>query len=107
MISKIEKRSAKGLVRKANEDNIAVFKFTNNGVKWYCLAVADGVGGHNAGDLASSIVVEELEKVITSDINKSNISETIKNSIRKINDIIYNKSLEDESYQGMGTTLTM
>lgn len=107
MISKIEKRSAKGLVRQANEDNIAVFKFTNKGVKWYCLAVADGIGGHNAGDLASSIVVKELERIITSDINKSNVSETIKNAIQKINDIIYNKSLKNESYQGMGTTLTM
>ncbi len=107
MISKIEKRSAKGLVRKANEDNITVFKFTNEGMKWYCLAVADGVGGHNAGDLASSIVVEELEKAIISDINKSNVSEAIKTAIKKINNIIYNKSLENETYQGMGTTLTM
>ncbi|MFP4456189.1 MAG: Stp1/IreP family PP2C-type Ser/Thr phosphatase [Clostridia bacterium] len=107
MISKVYKRSAKGLVRKKNEDSITVFSFESQDRNWHCLAVADGVGGHNAGDLASSIVVENLEEVILSDIDKFEISDLIQGSIKEINQIIYKKSLESDAYQGMGTTVTM
>ena len=46
-----------GKVRRQNEDNYLVA--TKCGV-W---AVADGMGGHESGDLASRIVIEELERI--------------------------------------------
>jgi protein phosphatase len=107
MISKVDKLSEKGLVRTKNEDNIISFSFENENDKWNCFAVADGVGGHNAGDLASSLVVEKLKDLIISDFDPRNIKGLIVKTINNINQIIYNKSLENEKYNGMGTTITM
>lgn len=107
MISKISKRSSKGLVRKRNEDNITNFSFKGAGSVWECFAVADGVGGHNAGDLASSIFVEKIQELLVSNINNFETKDLIKAVIKDINSIIYEKSLEEENYEGMGTTITM
>jgi protein phosphatase len=93
MISKVDKLSEKGLVRAKNEDNIISFSFENENDKWDCFAVADGVGGHNAGDLASSLVVEKLKDLIISDFDPKNIKDLIVKTINNINQIIYNKNL--------------
>src|SRR6056297_3170196 len=107
MISKIEKLSEKGLVRTKNEDNIITFDFIHKNENWHCLAVADGVGGHNAGDLASSLVVDKLKELIISDFDSQQVNVIIEKTINKINNIIYKKSLENQKYKGMGTTITM
>lgn len=73
--------------------------------------VADGMGGHHAGDVASSMAVsgiinyfKEKQKLLNSE---EHIKETIKGSVTNINDIIYLKSLESPEYNGMGTTVTL
>ena len=52
-----------GRVREHNEDSVTILKNVNDE---YLLAVADGMGGHNAGDYASRFtvdtMVEEIEK---------------------------------------------
>jgi protein phosphatase len=107
MISKILKRTAKGLVRKRNEDNITVFDFIFKGEDWKCLAVADGIGGHNAGDLASAIAIDILQKILQKPNEDYEITSLIKEIINQMNDTIYERSKEDPDYDGMGTTLTM
>ena len=51
-----------GKVRSHNEDSVTIVKNLNNE---YLLVVADGMGGHKAGEVASSLVVNELGKRFT------------------------------------------
>ena len=53
-----------GLVRKINEDSFLCEKL--EGVdNTYLYIVADGMGGHNAGEVASSMAVQELLPILT------------------------------------------
>lgn len=73
--------------------------------------VADGMGGHKAGEVASSMAMAIIKKNFSE--NKNNkitetiITKLIKESIEEANTKIYLKSLEDKKYEGMGTTITL
>ena len=86
-----------GKVRKNNED---AFKISD---KENIYLLADGMGGHLGGEFASSMAVQDLEKLLINVRNKTEIKEAIEEVNRKI----YQKSLEDENLSGMGTTLSM
>lgn len=86
-----------GKVRKNNED---AFKISD---KENIYLLADGMGGHLGGEFASSMAVQDLEKLLIDVRNKTEIKEAIEEVNRKI----YQKSLEDENLSGMGTTLSM
>lgn len=69
--------------------------------------IADGMGGHNAGDVASRTCVSKIkEYIIEKYCDESDIRELLTNSVKYANNAIYFKSLEDKKYKGMGTTLT-
>lgn len=88
-------RSDVGLVRNINED--ACLSHPR------ILAVADGMGGHAAGEVASSVVITTLLKNLTDDISKDWITSTILLGSRKINEAIN----DDREKDGMGTTLSL
>lgn len=73
--------------------------------------VADGMGGHKAGEVASSMAVDIIKSNFIDDpVDLScddNIINRIKSSIYKANEEIYNSSMEDKEYSGMGTTVTL
>jgi serine/threonine protein phosphatase PrpC len=66
--------------------------------------VADGMGGHKAGDLASKCAVNEVVKHIKKCTLKEPIS-ILKESIDIANNMILKKSIKNPEYEGMGTTL--
>ena len=74
--------------------------------------VADGMGGHRAGEIASRLSVDTFVRSFDESIrNRSRIQErSIKNiiirSIKHANDEVFKKSLIDSEYSGMGTTFT-
>ena len=68
--------------------------------------VADGMGGHKAGDYASHYTAETLIQSVTEDEEKNPIK-IIRKAIEKANERVLEKSLSDEELAGMGTTVVV
>src|SRR3954447_14243789 len=89
-------RTDVGRQRTANEDSLAV--------RPPLFAVADGMGGAKAGEVASAVAVEAVESATES--GESTETE-LANIVRQANRRIYDLAVADESRRGMGTTLTL
>ena len=68
--------------------------------------VADGMGGHNAGDYASSHAVRILVDEIREDADYNPVK-VIRHAIETANTEIRNRAQEDENLRGMGTTMVV
>ena len=95
-------RSAIGLVRQGNEDS--------GFVSPQLIAVADGMGGHAAGEVASRIAVEVLHSLIpaliATDIDEDSVEDLLMHSLHSIDAEISVVTGEEIEKRGMGTTLT-
>lgn len=95
-------RSAIGLVRQGNEDS--------GFVSPQLIAVADGMGGHAAGEVASRIAVEVLKSLtptlISSEIDEDSVEDLLMHSLHSIDAEISLVTDEEIEKRGMGTTLT-
>lgn len=92
-------RTDTGKMRNKNEDNFTIRK-----KPYPILAVADGMGGHKAGDVASKIVIDVVNDYDFSS-EKLNV-ETMENMVKKANETVLQKGEENPNYRGMGTTLS-
>lgn len=88
-----------GLVRKENEDNYLV------SIDRGLFVVADGMGGHAGGQLASSLAVSAIAEEIKL-INSENIGTQLSKALLKANEIILYEGKQSQQYAGMGTTVT-
>lgn len=91
-----------GQKRKQNEDYV----FTSEipvGPLSNLFIVADGMGGHNAGDYASKHAIERIVEEVES--SKDSPVETLERAIQSANRYIRTKSRENEDMNGMGTTV--
>jgi serine/threonine protein phosphatase PrpC len=95
-------RSAIGLVRQGNEDS--------GFVSPQLIAVADGMGGHAAGEVASKIAVQVLKSLvptlISADIDQDSVEDLLMHSLHSIDSEISLVTAEEIEKRGMGTTLT-
>lgn len=91
-----------GNVRKINQDYIG--KYEDDYKKLY--VVADGMGGHNAGEIASKIAVEKLIKYIKKDNEEETPSKLLVNAIKYANEEVFHLASKNKNYVGMGTTIT-
>ena len=95
-------RSAIGLVRQGNEDS--------GFVSPQLIAVADGMGGHAAGEVASRIAVQVLQSLVPSlistEIDEDSVEDLLMHSLHSIDSEISAVTDEDTDKRGMGTTLT-
>ncbi|MBQ9854197.1 MAG: Stp1/IreP family PP2C-type Ser/Thr phosphatase [Bacilli bacterium] len=94
-----------GKVRDHNEDSVTIVKNKNGEV---LMAVADGMGGHKAGEVASSIAISYLGKRfsdISSVGNKQDAINWLKDSVNEVNALIFKYTNEHPESVGMGTTL--
>jgi len=90
-----------GLVRKQNEDNFCICPDIG------LFAIADGMGGHQAGEIASRLATQKLADFIRTYLEFYSDQKTLlTKGMQEINHQIYLISQQNKRYQGMGTTLT-
>lgn len=105
---KVFTRTDIGKERSMNQDSFYVSENEKNGLNLYILA--DGMGGHKGGEIASKVAVTAVSKYITEKFNeispdKQSILELIDDAIAFANSAIYEEAEFDEELQDMGTTL--
>jgi serine/threonine protein phosphatase PrpC len=101
-------RTEKG-VRARNEDACGIWKFPRSGLT--LLAVADGLGGHPAGDIASAIAIKELHRAIERILNyypspgPDELRNTMASGFSSADREVFSRGAGVPEWQGMGTTL--
>ncbi len=96
-----------GKVRDHNEDSVIIVKNSSGD---YLMAIADGMGGHSAGEVASSIAISYLGKHFNETFrNMSKIDSVnwIRDCVNEINTLIFQYEKTHPESKGMGTTLVM
>jgi len=97
-------RSDKGRVRKTNEDYFAGERISENE---YLFVVADGMGGHRAGDVASKLGTQNFVRYyIKLRKKKNSIMDSMSQALEKANSVILAKATSDPRKRGMGTTFS-
>ena len=100
-------KSDKGNVREINQD---YFYISNSLDEVQLYILADGMGGYNGGEIASSLAVQTAKSYIENnfkDIEKDrdSIIQLLASSMEYANMVVYEKSKENSELKGMGTTL--
>lgn len=95
-----------GKRRELNEDYIYTSDKTVGSLS-NLFIVADGMGGHNAGDYASRYTVEKVIETVEELENERDIEEIMQEAIYRANAYIYEKARTDIKLSGMGTTLVI
>lgn len=96
-----------GLKRTINEDRAAFIERPDS----YSLAVlADGMGGHNAGDIASDMTINEMKRLFLQAeaslfASSEDRTKWLEQAISQVNEKIYHYSLSNKGCEGMGTTV--
>lgn len=96
-----------GKVRDHNEDSLIIVKNSN---EEYLMAVADGMGGHSAGEVASSIAINYLGKHFKEtfiNMDKNEAVNWIRNSVNEANTLIFQHEKTHPESKGMGSTLVL
>ncbi len=89
-------------MRELNEDSVAVLEAHG------LVVLADGMGGYNAGDVASQLAVEAITTGLLphyTNGNESPVEQVLAETIAEANEAILSAMVENPEYQGMATTL--
>jgi protein phosphatase len=104
--------SDKGRARQENEDNTLIIRVSSAGSagaqERYFLALADGMGGHRGGEVASSLAVRKAAEYVfpaLSSPEERDWPALLDKSLKEANARIYGMACSDPSLEGMGTTL--
>ncbi|SFD62413.1 protein phosphatase [Paenibacillus catalpae] len=100
-------RSDVGRIRHINEDRSWVGQL-DNGIT--LAIVADGMGGHQAGDVASQLAVNTFRDMLEKSASKADLSVQegkmlIRQALVMANDVVYDMASRNEQYYNMGTTI--
>jgi len=90
-----------GNKRTFNEDSVGYYEEEDFGI----FVIADGMGGHNAGEVASKSAIDTIIEYVINHKKDRSEEEILNEAILSANRKIYRESLLNESCNGMGTTL--
>ena len=97
----------KGRVRRENQDSCYIYREEENDLA--LLLVCDGMGGHNAGNVASSLAATVFAGEVKEGLANARVTGAVcnlmKSALRTSNNAVYELSDAEESCRGMGTTL--
>ena len=98
-------RSDVGMIRSGNEDSYYADATRERGL----FIVADGMGGHAAGEVASEMAVQIVSRELhdVKDLHSEGAREKMAESIRMANRAIYDRTIAESDKQGMGTTVSI
>ncbi len=102
----VAQRTDVGLQRQHNEDNVAYIIPKDAGVlarKGALFIVADGMGGHAAGEVASEMAASNISTLYFQDTD-SDVAACLLRSIKYTNALIYQRAMQQVEHNGMGTT---
>src|SRR5229473_3932556 len=109
-----------GRVRSANEDAFIVAELNESEVKTIngdldgyrvgpgglLLAVSDGMGGAQAGEVASRLAIEQVIRRLGAPAQKESVTDTVRDGLKSANRAIRQASRENPAFAGMGATMT-
>lgn len=98
-------RSHVGYARQLNEDHGDCLHYDSG---WVLAVVADGMGGHRAGDVASKMAVQVVKRelaMLDGTLSQEDVCKRLKQAIASANEEVFLYSLENEECRGMGTTI--
>ena len=93
-----------GRHRATNEDSCLALPSRDGGPPVHLFAVADGLGGHNAGDVASRLVVESLARSLDAGVDRA--ERWVRNAFTAANLAVYDHAMEHHDVHGMQSTAT-
>src|SRR5437868_2437361 len=93
------------MIRSGNEDNFAVEADEQRGL----FIVADGMGGHAAGEVASEMAVQILQRELAEirDLETNGVDGRVAAALKTANRAIHDRTLKEVDKQGMGTTVSV
>ncbi len=94
-----------GLERDENEDSVVVWR--NKAGLDTLIVVCDGMGGHAAGQHASSIAVKTLTKMLAEDGQEGPDEDRLKRACKEANAAVFGAARENPEWAGMGSTMTV
>jgi serine/threonine protein phosphatase PrpC len=97
-------RTDVGMIRSGNEDNFTVDSSGTRGI----FIVADGMGGHAAGEVASEMAVQIVQRELApvKNLDGDDVSKLVAASLKHANRAIHDRTLTEVDKQGMGTTVS-
>jgi len=98
-------RTDVGMIRSGNEDNFDVDVNSTRGI----FIVADGMGGHAAGEVASEMAVTIVKRELTdvTDTTGAQLGKVLAEALRHANRAIHDRTITEVDKQGMGTTASV
>jgi serine/threonine protein phosphatase PrpC len=94
-----------GLEREENEDSVSVWR--NKAGLDTLIVVCDGMGGHAAGQHASSIAVKTITKVLAEDGGEGPEVDRLKKACKVANTAVFEAARDNPEWAGMGSTLVI